>query len=225
MHNLTDFEWLSLFALFVAWTVNPFDGKWFGGKKARRRYRDLKTSLIKIPSYILSVTWFVMFCVVATSMFLYLNFSRQKIHDRTLYDATLAIGLIVNYFLVKTLYYVLINRGYYLWSVAHAVLVCLSACAVEVLIWIHFGNNENNIAAGILYGIYVVWTVVTIIGTIDIAYNNTSKSFFGFEEIDPMETDDDPEMMQGNPPVTSRIHGRNGWNRRLQQRQRRRMGV
>jgi hypothetical protein len=216
MHNLTDFEWLSLFALFVAWWVNPFDGKWFGSRKARTKYRDLTTSIPKCPGWIISILWFLMYSLVAVSMWFYLNFARQKTHDRTLYDATLAIGLIVNYLLVKTLYYVFFVRGYYLYSVVHAILVCLSACAVEVLIWIHFGNNDNNIVAGILYAVYALWTIATVIRTIDVAYNNQSMGFFNDYE----------ELGLGIPsttPSTARMQGRNAWNARLQQRQRGRM--
>jgi tryptophan-rich sensory protein len=150
--------------------------------------------------------------MIAVALWLYLNFAPHAEHNPMFYDTTLAMGLLVNYFLNKMWHYLFYKRDLYWLAAVDAVLVALTACAVEVLMWIHFRSSGYIIAAGVLYEFYVIWSIWSAIRSIDVAYHNASGSLFeeSYEIID----------ITPGPTSTGNIsqNTSNLYNQRVQQR-------
>lgn len=182
MAGLDAFEATTLFFFLVSWWINPFDTNGTSSKVMRKRYRNFKAYTKFLPGWLFGPIWFILYTIMAISMWLYFNYASTEKHDEYhhYYDAIL--GLMIAHYILNKLWTMLFFTMQNYWMGAiDASLIFLTGLTLEILVWIHNnGDHKDSIyAAGSLLIPYVIWTLYAAILSIDIALNNTSISFFG----------------------------------------------
>jgi tryptophan-rich sensory protein len=186
MAGLDGFEATTLFFFLVAWWVNPFDTNGTSSKVMRKRYRNYKARLKIIPGWLFGPIWFILYTIIAVSMWLYFNYASTEKHEdhHHFYDAILAL-MIANYVLNKlwTMFFFTL-QNYWLGAI-DAVLIFLTALALEILVWFHNNGDVQGAiyASGALLIPYVIWTLYAAVLSIEIAIRNHSESFFGYQTL------------------------------------------
>ncbi|MHA1684270.1 MAG: TspO/MBR family protein [Promethearchaeota archaeon] len=182
MTGLDAFEATTLFFFLVAWWVNPFDTNGTSSKVMRKRYRNFKTYTKFLPGWIFGPVWFLLYTIMAISMWLYFNYANTEKHDEHhhYYDAMLGL-MLIHYILTKLWTMLFFTIQNYTLGAIGGILIFLTAAILEILVWIHNnGDHQGKIyTAGALLIPYVIWSFYTMVLSIDIAINNTSVSFFG----------------------------------------------
>jgi tryptophan-rich sensory protein len=198
MAGLDAFESTTLFFFLVAWWVNPFDNNDISSKVMKKKYRRFKSSL-KLSENVFGPVWFVLYTLIAISMWLYFNYAHTEKHEdhHHYYDAVLGL-MIANYILNKIWTMLFFSMQNYWLGAIDAVLIFLTGLTIEILMWIHNDGDDKGYiyAAGGLLIPYVLWTLYASILSIEIAIRNKGKTFFGLgttqmevikEGVDPEE--------------------------------------
>ncbi len=201
MSGLDAFESTTLFFMLVVWWGNPFDTNGTSSKVMRKRYDKFKGRLKFIPARVVAPIWFLMYSLVAISLWLYLNYSTTEKHEdrHMFYDAIVGL-MIANYFVSKLWTMLFFTLQNYWLGAIDGFLMFVSAAAIEILLWFHIhGNDQGKLyTSAILFIPYVLWTFYNSILSIDIAANNTSKSLLQSRRFTTLGresefSDEDPE--------------------------------
>ncbi len=223
------FEWGTLFFMLVSWWVNPFDTNGTSSKVMGKRYRNFKARTKIVPVWFLGPIWFVLYTLVAVSLWLYLNWSPTEDEDDSAHSFYGAIfGLMIGHYIFAKLWTMLFFTMKTYWVGAlDAFLSFLSALAIGILLWIRNGWGSPVIVAGILFIPYVVWTAYVTILSLDIAIHNGSESFLarGMEKIETRKMLAQREEHEEEEELREERRGRDTRRRRSRSRPRRSDGV